>query len=77
MLMRFTAEEKQLLAQAIPSLALPALSNPSEIDLYERAHAIEWPDPEFCERAGLRVWMKILGALPSTYHERLQSIHIT
>jgi hypothetical protein len=76
-MLRFTEHEKSLLSLAIPSLALPALESPSDRDLNIRAFEIDYPD-EVTRRGdkNLEAYMKILGALPSTYEERLKLIHV-
>ena len=76
MLNSFTDKERMLLALAVPSLGLPALESPTERDLAIRAFDIDYPD-EFCPRgeSNLVAYMKILGAIPSTYQERLQLLH--
>lgn len=76
-MLRFNERERELLSLPIPSLALPALESPSERDLNIRAFEIDYPD-EVTRRGdkNLEAYMKILGALPSTYQERLRLIHI-
>ena len=65
--------ERYLLAQAVPSLALPELRDPTEIDLWERAEAVGYSNGELAPRGegNLRALYMILGVLPSTYQERL------
>lgn len=71
MLQPFTHEERYLLAMEIPSLALPAIEAPTDIDLHERAHEIGYPD-EVTPRGQLLAYYKILGVVPSSFEERLQ-----
>ena len=65
--------ERHMLTQAVPSMALPELENPTEIDLWKRAEAVGYGDGELAPRGegNLRALYMILGVLPSTYEERL------
>jgi hypothetical protein len=56
----------------VPSLQLPALESPTEKDLTRRAFEIEYGDGIFARgEKNLVALMKVLGALPSTYEQRL------
>ena len=72
MLAGFSDSERKLLALAVPSLGLPALEAPTERDIAIRAFHLDYPDG-FCPRGkkNLERLMKLLGALPSTFEERL------
>jgi hypothetical protein len=77
MLTSFSDGERTLLAMAVPSLGLPALETPTERDLAIRAFEIDYPDEVTPRGEGiLTAYMKILGAIPSTYEERLKLIQI-
>jgi hypothetical protein len=76
MLQEFSDEEKELLCMAVPSLGLPAMKNPTRIDLWERAFLIDWPD-DVCKRGAgnLRAYLKVLGAFgPTTVEANLKLI---
>ena len=62
---------RYLLALSIPSLALPAIDAPTDIDLYERAHEIDYPSSVFA-RGQLVACFTILSVVPSSLEERLQ-----
>jgi hypothetical protein len=76
MLQAFSDEERELLCMAVPSLGLPAMNNPSVIDLWERAFEIDYPDDVVKRETGnLRAYLKVLGAFgPTTVGENLKLI---
>lgn len=69
---KLTDFEKFMLAQAIPSLALPELKDPNVIDLWERANIIGYGDGELASRGEnkLRALYMLLGVLPASEEER-------
>jgi hypothetical protein len=58
-------------------MALPELKFDDDISLWERAAELGYGDGELAPRGegNLRALFMILGALPSTYEERLAVIH--
>jgi hypothetical protein len=75
MLTEFSDTEKKLLTLAIPALGLPALKNPTRTDLFVRAFELDYPD-DVTPRGEkiLENYLRILGAIPSTYEENLKLI---
>jgi hypothetical protein len=67
-----TQFERYLLAQAIPSLALPELSTDDTVSLWERADVVGYANGELAARGegNLRALYMILGVLPSSEAER-------
>jgi hypothetical protein len=77
MLAGFSDRERALLALPVPALGLPVLIAPTERELAIRAFEIDYPDEVFPRgEKTLVAVMKILGAIDSTYEERLKLIHI-
>ena len=63
--------ERFMLSLAVPSLGLPALDNPTDDDLRERAAEIGYGELAPRGEGNLRALMIVLGVLPGTYEERL------
>lgn len=76
MLEAYSKREVDLLSLAVPMLGLPALKNPSVRTLVLRAMDIEYPDPPLFKRRDrdLETLLKILGAIPATEFEILNSL---
>ncbi|MGH9354024.1 MAG: hypothetical protein ACRD2G_17995 [Terriglobia bacterium] len=75
----YTAMEQYLLSLAVPNLELPALENPTQIDLHERASALDYGEANNLAPRGetnLEALLKVYGVVPSTLEERLAVIHL-
>jgi hypothetical protein len=69
----FTPLEQYLLSAPVPGLDLPALIEPSEYDLYERAETLGW-DGERDGVGGLLFTLRLNGTLVVFCNEILEII---
>lgn len=72
-----TDMERHTLRVAVPALDLPELpETASDIDLFERAHALGYGEIAPRSEPGLRALLKILGVIPTRESERFDLIKL-